>query len=326
MAKIRVGALTVEQRDALLQDLLRRIGHIESGFQAGHGQQNVHHYVKNVSGEVIPGFACMQVTGTAEIGNQNFLEVDKPADEDSENGHYIFNGYEDIAVGGLGIAYDGPLVRVLSDVASPSAGDELGPQTGSWNVKAGGTLLIAAGGDDVRTDVVKAFLQGGGGSAGCDFIFGTVVSQGTDGEGNYLMVTPGYAPCTCSTVPGIDEYGQIEVRDKCGLILPDDIDYTGDKVFAKYMQPIDGSYGDCEWLLVVVCCGLEMVNVGTCLSLGSSVEDPYSEENCLILDRVKIPLPCPQPTTDCEICGPEPCPEVDCTLLEDYDDDYSPGL
>lgn len=114
-------------------------------------------YVRNDSGEEIPPFACMQTTGTVESGGQNYITVDKPADVSGEAGWYLFNGQSPIPEDEYGIAFDGPVVRMLTDGSSAITSGELwSPDVGEWAVTEG-DLFIAIGADDIETDVMRAW-------------------------------------------------------------------------------------------------------------------------------------------------------------------------
>lgn len=114
-------------------------------------------YIKNDTGEEIPAFGCVQVSGTIEDGGQNYLEVTKPVDTSGTAGWYLFNGLQPIEIDGYGIAYDGPLARMLTDGSAVNSGDKWGPVVGSFELEPGGTLVIAAGEDDIAPDVIRGF-------------------------------------------------------------------------------------------------------------------------------------------------------------------------
>lgn len=122
-------------------------------------------YVRNDQAEAAPPYACMQVTGTVEVGGQNYLIVEKPADADGTAGWYVFNGPSEIAQDDFGIAFDGPLCRMLTDGTTITAGGVWGPVAASWELAPNGSLFVAAGEDDIATDVMKGFFKGGGGAS-----------------------------------------------------------------------------------------------------------------------------------------------------------------
>jgi hypothetical protein len=105
----------------------------------------------------------MQVVGTVEFGGQNYLTVDKPIDGTGTAGWFVFNGPNAIASGDFGVAYDGPLCRMLTDGSTVTAGALWGPVASQWTIAPGGSLFVAAGEDDIATDVMRGFFKGGGG-------------------------------------------------------------------------------------------------------------------------------------------------------------------
>lgn len=136
---------------------------------AGRGQQTITPptpiYVRNDSGEEAPAFACMQVTGTVEVGGQNYIKVDQPSDVTGDAGGYLFNGIAPIADGDYGIAYDGPVARMLTDGSTITCGDAWQPQVNDWEVTTGGSLFTAIGADDIETNVMRAGINAGGSSS-----------------------------------------------------------------------------------------------------------------------------------------------------------------
>lgn len=120
-------------------------------------------YFKNVSGETIPAYACMQVTNTVEEGPQNFLEVEKPADTDGAAGQFIFNGPSQVLNNGTGIAQDSLVVRAYKNSGTVTAGGLWGPTVGQWYLTADAGSYVAAGEDDIAANVFKVFVSVGGG-------------------------------------------------------------------------------------------------------------------------------------------------------------------
>ena len=116
-------------------------------------------YVRNDSGEAVPAFACMQVTGTAEVSGQNYLTIDKPADAFGIVGGYIFNGPESIEIDGFGNVYPTSTVRALTDGTTVTSGDAWMPEAGAWAIqKATCNTLHAIGPDDIDTNIGRFFI------------------------------------------------------------------------------------------------------------------------------------------------------------------------
>lgn len=182
----KIGAYTPETSRMIL-DVVKYL--VDSGFvitRPGRGMQN--HlpqespiYVRNDSGEEMPPFACMQVTGTVEAGGQNYVTVDKPADTTGDAGEYLFNSLAPVENGKYGIAYAGPLVRVITNGSTVTCGDSWQPVVNQWYVATGGSLLSAVGDDDIETDVMRAFIQTSGGTGDTHYLFtltGTITGGG----------------------------------------------------------------------------------------------------------------------------------------------------
>jgi hypothetical protein len=126
-------------------------------------------HVHNDSGEEIPAYACMQVTGTEELYEQTYLLVDKPADTDGTAGWFVFNGPNAIATGDEGTIQKGPVYRGFKNVGTASGGESWQPVVGQWYIESGGSQFVAAGDDNVDDDVVRVFIPGGGGGAATKF-------------------------------------------------------------------------------------------------------------------------------------------------------------
>lgn len=118
-------------------------------------------YVRNDYAGTAPAYGCMQVTGTVEVNGQNYLKVSRPADSTGAAGWYVFNGPNAIAQDEYGIAFDGPLCRMLTDGSTITAGDIWGPVASQWTIAPKGLLFEAIGGDDIATDVMKGFFKTG---------------------------------------------------------------------------------------------------------------------------------------------------------------------
>lgn len=110
-------------------------------------------YVRNDSGETIPAYSFMQVTGTVEIGGQNFFKVEKSIDPTLLRCPLLINSPREILDGETGLAQYGPVYRVKAST-SYDVGDRLGPITGSW--QAGyGSMYAVLGVDDLETNLYR---------------------------------------------------------------------------------------------------------------------------------------------------------------------------
>lgn len=153
-------------------DLIKIVRHFRRTGLIGDGMSGMSavlnpptpYYVHNDSGETIPAYACMQVTGTEEIGDQNFLLVDKPVDTNGDAGSFLFNGPREIADNEEGIAQFGPVVRAFKDTGTVTAGEHWIPVSGQWYIAQDDAgQFVAAGLDDVEDDVLRVFMPGGEG-------------------------------------------------------------------------------------------------------------------------------------------------------------------
>lgn len=212
-------------------------------------------YIHNDTGEEIPAFGCVQTSGTIEDGGQNYIEVTKPVDVSGEAGWYLFNGLQPIEIDGYGIAYDGPLVRILTDGSAIASGDKWGPAVGSFAVEPGGDLIVAAGADDIETDVMRGFIVSTSSAQIIEYTI-TSVAASTEPDFNGLekatvVVRGGPAGLIGTTVDVYDHSG-------CIFDEPDMAGYTGWGFWSQY-RTLDGSKA-CEeltpfhWAAVNRCC------------------------------------------------------------------------
>ena len=202
-----------------------------SGFVIPAGRMNTQFippdapiYIRNDTGVEIPAFACVQCTGTVEAGGQNYIKVVKPADITATSGGYLFNGIAPIEISGYGIAYDGPLVRMLTNGSTIVCGDGWQPVVGAFTVATGGDLFSAVGADDIATNVMRAFIVPAGGSSWIEFV---VVSQATATTGPYTGLV-----IASVTIKGGDNSGildtTVSVVDHSGCIFDQDVTgFTG---------------------------------------------------------------------------------------------------
>ena len=89
-------------------------------------------YVRNESGETIPPYGCMQITGTEEIEDYCLVTVTKPTS--LCNAEFIFNGHHEIEPTGTGIAQDEMVFRALNNGTAETT---YGPTAGQWYLSEG---------------------------------------------------------------------------------------------------------------------------------------------------------------------------------------------
>jgi len=128
---------------------------------------------KNVSGETIPPFACVQLTGTTESGTHtNLLNADQPADANGHSGPYAFNGASSVAAGEIGTLQSGPAYRAIYNSGTQTAGIKYHPIKDSWEIKGAGFgkgcgIWSYVGTDDIIADTIRVKSCAGGETA-CD--------------------------------------------------------------------------------------------------------------------------------------------------------------
>jgi hypothetical protein len=116
---------------------------------------------KNVSGETIPPFACVQLTGTTESGTHtNLLNADQPADAHGHSGPYAFNGPSSVAAGEIGTLQSGPAYRGIYNSGTQTAGIKYHPIKNSWEIKGAGFgtgsgIWSYVGTDDIIADTIR---------------------------------------------------------------------------------------------------------------------------------------------------------------------------
>jgi hypothetical protein len=186
-------------------------------------------FFRNDSGEEVPRYACMQVTGTVESGGQNFCTIDKPADTDSSSGEYIFNGHEVVLAGGsdaqYGTSQGGRFVRAIKASGTSTAGDKWNPVVGDWTIEQDDSgRFVMAGDDDIGTDIARVFVGDGGGSGAS--LSGVATSWGTQSSGDFAGLK--YADVTVIEASNRKLLGtSVRVYDRKGCILDIDVtDYT----------------------------------------------------------------------------------------------------
>lgn len=269
-----VGIFTPEQAREVLEAVRMLKGSpllTERGIQMNNYSLERHvHYFRNVSDEEAIPFACLQVVGTEkDLNDRTYLKVDKPADTNSESGHYIFNGVNAVPANELGNGYDGPLVRMATDETDIEAGDAFQPIINDWKVEKGGSAFIAAGPDDIRDNVMKGFITATG-TGGCEFmiveideIYGTETAasdhcddQKNDAKAKYKATC---VKSCCGGMPsGANADGTYTVHDHhfemfLGGIggAREESDIVGKEALVVRMNDCEG-YGECEWIVLFI--------------------------------------------------------------------------
>jgi hypothetical protein len=252
----QIGVFTPEQARLLWQDYQTRQqlpAHLTRHFPQRRPIEEVspHRvFVRNDSGEEIPEFACMQITGTATVGDRTVVTVTKPT---STDGEYLFNSQYSIAIDERGWAYRHGVVVMLGDPPS-AANVQYLPMVGAWTVEEGDGPFIVFGDNDEWPDSVVGRFAGGTG--GTHEIWFEIVSVACDPytSAKTLTVNPTWYTGGCTKpIPGADSYGYVDVEDVCSILeyytAEDLIDAVGR---ATYMYP---RTGECvpKWLVDTIC-------------------------------------------------------------------------
>jgi len=219
-------------------------------------------YFRNDSGEECPAYACLQVTGTEENGEQNYCTIDKPADTDASGGEYIFNGHFAVPDGEFGTSQPGRFVRAIKSEGTATAGEKWNPVVGDWTIEQDDSgRFVMAGDDDIDTDVARVFIgDGAGGGASIEYEIGSVstASSGPYTGLKVASVTVMGAPCSRSSLIG----QTVDVVDHSGCIfdLPSE-DLSGawgwasERVFESLASGADpGELTPCHWSADNRCC------------------------------------------------------------------------
>jgi hypothetical protein len=228
-AESEIGIFTPEQARMLWQDFQTRRQlqpKISQNFPQRREAADVspHRvFVKNTGDEVIPAYACMQITGVELVGGVTAITVEKPI---TTTGEYLFNSQFEIAVEsptetGVGWAYRYGVVLMLGDEPT-EAGDTFQPIVGSWEIEEepGGPFVVFGRHD--ANDRVLIGRFSGGTSGGGTFMWFTVDELVCPGDDPYnfpsggLIVTPTYSDS--GTAPPGDEAGVYHVYDYLGIL------------------------------------------------------------------------------------------------------------
>ena len=109
----------------------------------------------NESGEQIPAFACMRVTGMTTVQGRNIVKVAKPNTYGSQYLHRL-NGPLPVEIGKYGICTCSPGAAALYDTAdgTPAFGERWGPRDATWKLKKNTGGWAAMGNADTTNGIV----------------------------------------------------------------------------------------------------------------------------------------------------------------------------
>lgn len=235
-----IGVFTPEQARTLWQDYQRRQQtnpHIQNNYPQRRQIDEVspHRvFVSNTSGEVIPAYACMEITGTVTVGARTALTVRKPTMITSE---YVFNSQFSIGIGEYGWAYRYGVVVMLGNGTSPTAANvEYTPVVSSWTIAEGSGPFVVFGTDvDATNALIGRFTFDGDGVVK-EVRFKIVSSDPTTFTGLAEVLAWDYG-FTLQQVPDLILGSVIEICDPrtCFLNEPN-VDLTGRQGTAVYRQ------------------------------------------------------------------------------------------
>lgn len=129
--------------------------------------------VLNESGETIPGFAVMQISGwESDRNGRDYIKVKKP---DGDGTMFLLNSPFPIENDKIGRANESGRVYGLYDSGdgTPAVDESWGPESGSWKLKKDNSGFFIIGdhkgtGDNARVRVKLAASAGGGGVVAVD--------------------------------------------------------------------------------------------------------------------------------------------------------------
>ena len=260
----RIGVVSPEQMHAMWQDYLTRqqlAPQLRYNYPQRRPVEDVSPHrvkVKNDSGEIIPAFACMRITGVEDIGGQTCIKVEKPS---STDGEFLFNSQFAIAVPatgelGVGWAYRHGVVTMLGDEPT-EPGASYGPIVGSWQIEEGGDKFVVFGRHDFSERALVGRFNGGGSGGGHTiwFTIDDVLCPDTDyvAETTLVVTATWYNQSCTGTPPGANDDGTYSIYDLCsylnGLTPGDLINGTGR---ATYHYPLTGGCTP-KWIIDDLC-------------------------------------------------------------------------
>jgi hypothetical protein len=115
---------------------------------------------RNDSGEEVPAFAVLRVTGSTTVRQQLVLTVSKPNAYGSQGLHAV-NGPQAIASGKSGVCTFSSPAPVLYDTGdgTPAVGERWGPRDSSWKLRKNTGGFQISGSPDSTSGVVLAVVS-----------------------------------------------------------------------------------------------------------------------------------------------------------------------
>jgi hypothetical protein len=117
---------------------------------------------RNDSGEEVPAYGCLRITGSVVVDDTLFLTAGKPNTYGAQHSHR-FNTSEPVANGEYGVCRIGFGVKALYETSdgTPAFGERWGPRSGTWKLKkhTGGFSIIGGQSSGVVTVQQQPMLR-----------------------------------------------------------------------------------------------------------------------------------------------------------------------
>ena len=190
MERVRLGAFTPEQAARTweaTQAYERSLGSSGAFVEDLPGDNGIN--FRNDSGEEIPPYGLVHITGSINFEGMLIFTVDKPATANVLKSKIFINGPAAVADGKYGTAQTGPIFRLIHDDAiSYQAGDRVGCKDGSFLAGLNPTFLVL-GEDDIEENCLRVMFDD-------TPIFGTTAGTITSTTAGDVTVASPYAPVT----------------------------------------------------------------------------------------------------------------------------------
>jgi len=117
---------------------------------------------RNDSGEEVPAYGCLRITGAVVVDDTLFLTAGKPNTYGAQYSHR-FNGSEPVPVDGYGVCRIGFGVKALYETSdgTPAFGERWGPRSGTFKLKkhTGGFSILGGHSGGVVTVQQQPMLR-----------------------------------------------------------------------------------------------------------------------------------------------------------------------
>lgn len=207
-AREMLAAFKQLQASGLLEpDLKAREQRGNPGKTVTHQQPPI--FVRNDSGETIPPYSFMQMTGTANVTNSfSYVTVRQPIHSTILRCPLLFNGIYEIANGEYGVAQNGPVFSLKGE-EELVLGDRMGPVSSEWFGNLG-SMYAVIGKDEtaIEDNVYKVMFDTSswlGKTKTGGLTLGTPALVKVYSATGALRTTEYIAEAAVSSIPGDDE-------------------------------------------------------------------------------------------------------------------------